>query len=241
MYKAKWQQLLSQHTSAQSTVERLQRDVQHLQESHADLQQVNRSLESRLLGQRPTTTSHSPDRGMGAAASRPVGRSYDNVVNSPGGLHHGAAQSPKFEHLPAGRSVAEQGSSWGSTSSLDRVLAEHRGRVAAGPGQAFEHSAGILSTEEADSETQEGCLSSEEIMARLTRSPPDARDAAGNLSSFMPDLCCRYNMTLEIGQTYRCLKPCIPLCVRHVLKYTISQHSSMGYCCTCWQVRSTVS
>ena len=241
VYKAKWQQLLSQHTSAQSTIERLQRDVQHLQDSHADLQQVNRSLESRLLGHRPTTASHSPDRGTGAAASRPVGRSYDMAVNSHGGLHHGAAQSPYPEHLPVGRSGAEQSSSWGSTSNLDRVLAEHRGRVAAGPGQAFEHSAMSLSAEEADSETQEGCLSSEEIMARLTRSPPDARDAAGNLSLCKPDLSCGYHTTPKTGQTYRRLKPCVPLCVRHVLKFITSQHSSMGCCCPCQQVCGTVS
>jgi hypothetical protein len=195
VYKAKWQQLLSQHTSYQSTVERLQRDLQQLQASHADLQQAKRSLESRLLGHRPTTADHSHDRGSHTTSSRPArqpqadawadpaGQSHRAAWSSPAGAAgNRAAQKPYPEELLSGRTAAEQSGNWSGTSNLDRVLAEHQGRLSPGAGQAFEHSELPLSTEEADSESRsqlDGCVSSEEIMARLTKSPAAARGGTG--------------------------------------------------------------
>ncbi len=202
MYKAKWQQLLSQHTSVQSTVERLQRDLQQLQESHADLQQVNRALESRLLGHSPTTAATSPGRGKWAGPTSPGRQPQGNAGSSPARQpYRGAADrqgyynpagaagnQPCPEHLTSGRTATDQRGGWNSTSNLDRVLAEHKGRVSPGHGQAFEHSEMTLSTEEADSETQpplDNCVSSEDIMARLTRSPPSTRGATGAIRFIM--------------------------------------------------------
>ena len=200
MYKAKWQQLLTQHTSSQSTVERLQRDLQQLQASHADLQQVKRSLESRLLGHRPTTADHSHDRGSQATSSRPARQPHADAWADPAGQSHRAAwsspagaagnraaQKPYPQDVMTGRTT-EQSSNWSGTGDLDRVLAEHRGRLLPGAGQAFEHSELPLSTEEADSETRsqvDGCVSSEEIMARLTKSPAAARGGTGAAQSSM--------------------------------------------------------
>ncbi len=217
MYKAKWQQLLSQHTSSQSTVERLQRDLQQLQASYADLQQVKRSLESRLLGQRPTTADrghslesrllghrpttadHSHDRGSQATSSRPARQPHADAWAHPAGQSHRAAwsspagaagnraaQKPYSEDALTSRTAAEQSSNWSGTSDLDRVLAEHRGRLSPGAGQAFEHSELPLSNEEGESEGRsqlDGCVSSEEIMARLTKSPVAARSGTGAAQS----------------------------------------------------------
>ncbi|DBA72756.1 TPA: hypothetical protein ACH3X2_010149 [Trebouxia sp. C0005] len=195
VYKAKWQQLLSQHTSSQSTVERLQKELQQLQASHADLQQVKRSLESRLLGHRPTTADHSHDRGSQVTSSRPARQPHADAWADPAGQKHRAAwsspagaagnraaQKPYPEDLSIGRTAAEQSSNWSGTSDLDRVLAEHQGRLSPGAGQAFEHSELPLSTEEAESESRsqlDGGVSSEEIMARLTKSPAAARFGKG--------------------------------------------------------------
>lgn len=167
MYKAKWQELLSKHTSAQSATERLQTDLQQLQQSYADLQKVNHALESRLLGH------HSPTAG----ASPPTGNAVHNGPArrpdySPSGAAANRAQQTEYnEGIRAG---AENVHSWSSTNNLDRVLAEHRGRVSPGHGQAFEHSKRPMDAGEADLLSQfqlDGCLSSEDIMARLTRSP----------------------------------------------------------------------
>lgn len=201
MYKAKWQQLLSQHTSSQSTVERLQKELQQLQASHADLQQVKRSLESRLLGHRPTTADHSHDRGSQVTSSRPARQPHADAWADPAGQKHRAAwsspagaagnraaQKPYPEDLSIGRTAAEQSSNWSGTSDLDRVLAEHQGRLSPGAGQAFEHSELPLSTEEAESESRsqlDGGVSSEEIMARLTKSPAAARFGKGAAQSSM--------------------------------------------------------
>ncbi len=199
MYKAKWQQLLSQHTSSQSTVERLQRELQQLQASYADLQQVKRSLESRLLGHRPTTADHSHDRGSQATSSRPARQPHADAWAHPAGQSHRAAwsspagaagnraaQKPYSEDVLTSRTAAEQSSNWSGTSDLDRVLAEHRGRLSPGAGQAFEHSELPLSNEEGESDGRsqlDGCVSSEEIMARLTKSPVAARSGTGAAQS----------------------------------------------------------
>ncbi|DBB04616.1 TPA: hypothetical protein ACH3X1_012686 [Trebouxia sp. C0004] len=196
LYRAKWQQLLSQNTSSQSTVERLQRELQQQQASHADLQQVKRSLESRLLGHRPTTADHSHDRGSQATSSRPTRQPHADSWADPAGQKHRAAwsspagaagnraaQKPYPEDLSIGRTAAEQSSNWSGISDLDRVLAEHPGRLSPGRGQAFEHGELPLSTEEADSESRsqaDGCASSEEIMARLNKSPAAARGGTGS-------------------------------------------------------------
>ena len=161
VYKAKWQELLSKHTSAHSATERLQKDVQQLQASYADLQQVNHALERRLLGHRsPTAGSHSTTAGhySTTAGHQP---DYSNAYSSPARQLY-------------------------STSDLDRVLAEHRGRSSPGHGQAFEHSEVTLSPEEADSGAQTqlaGRVSSEDIMARLTRSPDGATGIMSTSSS----------------------------------------------------------
>lgn len=175
MYKAKWQQLLSQHTSARSATDRFQRDLQQLQQSHADLQQVNHALESRLLRLGPATATNSPYQGPGAVASSPGMQSHgahkgkgDKFMTKP---HRSAGNSPPAEHN-SGRS---------STSNLDRVLAEHRGRLLPGHGQAFEHSEITAATAEGDSAPRlDSCLSSEDIMARLTKSPPGESTGAAH-------------------------------------------------------------
>lgn len=191
--------MLTQHTSSQSTVERLQRDLQQLQASYADLQQVKRSLESRLLGHRPTA-DHSHDRGSQATSSRPARQPHADAWADPAGQSHRAAwsspagaagnraaQKPYPQDVMTGR-TAEQSSNCSGTSDLDRVLEEHRGRLLPGAGQAFEHSELPLNTEEADSESRsqvDGCVSSEEIMARLTKSPAAARGDTGAAQSSM--------------------------------------------------------
>ena len=167
VYKAKWQELLSKHTSAHSATERLQKDLQQLQASYADLQQVNHALERRLLGHHPPTAGHQPD--------------YDYAYNSPArqlrsSPHRANANRAGHTGHEAG-DRAEGMSPWDGTSNLDRVLAEHRGRSSPGRGQAFEHSDVALSVEQAGSGAQTqlvGCVNSEDIMARLTRSQDGA-------------------------------------------------------------------
>ena len=178
VYKAKWQELLSKHTSAHSATERLQKDLQQLQASYADLQQVNHALERRLLGHHcpiagspSTTAEHYPT----SAGDQP------DAYSSPARQLY--SSPPRATATRAGHTGREAGyraegmSSWGSTSDLDRVLAEHRGRSSPGRGQAFEHSEVTLSPEENDVGAHSqlaGCVSSEDIMARLTRSPDGA-------------------------------------------------------------------
>lgn len=181
MYKAKWQELLSKHTSAHSATERLQKDFQHLQASYADLQQVNHALERRLLGHHsPTAGPHSTTAGHypTIAGHQP---DYDNAYNSPARQRYSsppratANRAGHTSHVAGDR--AEGMSPWDSTSDLDRVLTEHRGRSLPGQEQAFEYSGMALSAEEDDlgAQTQlAGCVSSEGIMARLTRSPDGA-------------------------------------------------------------------
>lgn len=167
VFKAKWQELLSKHTSAHSATERLQKDLQQLQASYANLQRVNHALERRFLGHHSPTAGHQP-------ASNPV---FSSSARQP------YTSPPRADANRAGQTGREAGGSpWGSTSDLDRVLAEHRGRTSPGHGQAFEHSEVTLGTEEAelDAETQlAGCVSSKDIMARLTRSPDGASGVSG--------------------------------------------------------------
>ena len=168
MYKAKWQELLSKHTSAHSATERLQRDLQQLQASFADLQQVNHALEHRLLGHHSPTAG--PHRDSTPAFSSPARQLYCSPPR--------AAANPRAgPTVHESEAKAEGMSHWGSTSDLDRVLAEHRGRSSPGHGHAFDHSEETLNTEETDygAQTQlASCVSSEDIMARLTRSPDGA-------------------------------------------------------------------
>ena len=190
VYKAKWQELLSKHTSAHSATERLQNDLHQLQASYADLQRVSQALERRLLGHQshtagpttaghyPTTAGHQPDHNP--AYSSPARQLY----SSPPGA--AANRAGHTGHEAGDR--AEGMSPWGSTSNLDRVLAEHRGRSSPGHGQAFEHSEVTLSAEEADAGHQTqlaGCVSYGDIMARLTRSP----DGATGIRSKVRFLC----------------------------------------------------
>ena len=175
VYKAKWQELLSKHTSAHSATERLQKDLQQLQASYANLQQVNHALERRLLGHHSPTAGHHCTTAEHSSAPAGHQPACNPAFSSPA---RQAYTSPlRAAANRAGQAGHEAGSPWGSTSDLDRVLAEHRGRTSPGHGQAFEHSEVTLGTEEAelDAETQlASCVSSEDIMARLTRSPDGA-------------------------------------------------------------------
>ena len=167
VYKAKWQELLSKHTSAQSATERLQKDLQQLQQSYADLQKVNHALESRLLGHHSPTAGDSPPKGN-SVCNGPARQSY---YSSPGAAANRAQQTEYKEDI---RAWAEDVHSWSSTNNLDRVLAEHRGRASPGHEQAFEHAERPVDATEADSRSRaqlHGGVSSEDIMARLTRSP----------------------------------------------------------------------
>lgn len=174
VYKAKWQELLSKHTSAHSATERLQKDLQQLQASYADVQQVNHALERRLLGHHsttagyyPTTAGHQPDHNP----------AYSSPARQPQCSPPGAAANRAGHTGHEAGDRAEDMSPLGSTSDLDRILAEHRGRSSPSHGQAFEDGDVKLSAEGADLGPQTqlaGCVRYEDIMARLTRSPDDA-------------------------------------------------------------------
>lgn len=199
-YKTKWQHLLSQHTSAHTTIERLQRDVQQQSHAYADLQKVNNALEGRLLGHSsaPPATAAAPAYGqaqtarhssfLAATASRSAGSSPDSqgntwqpqpvrdspIRNSP----YGSVQAAARQHdmgCPGSPAVenATRGGNWNdSTSRLDSLLAEHQQRLSPGHSPAAQQS-----TAQADAASvalSRTGLSSEEIMARLTRSPEHA-------------------------------------------------------------------
>ena len=177
MYKAKWQELLSKHTSAHTTTERLQKDLQQLQQSYADLQRVNHALESRLLGHHSPTAGQSPAKGNSPVYGSPVRQPY----NSFGRLDADTAGQISYE-LDAQQRTGQD--CWRGTRNLDRVLAELKGRASSGLGQAFDHSDMTAEDLESDALTQlSGGVSSEDIMARLTRSP---EGAAGTLHAIVP-------------------------------------------------------
>lgn len=185
MYKAKWQELLSKHTSAHSATERLQKDLQQLQASYTNLQQVNHALERRLLGHHSPTAGHhctTAEHDPTPAGHQPAG---SPAFSSP--ARQAYTSPPRAATDRVGQAGHETGASpWGSTSDLDRVLAEHRGRSSPGHGQAFEHRMGTQEAE-LDAKTQlASCVSSEDIMTRLTRSPDGA---AGILPARASPLC----------------------------------------------------
>lgn len=180
MYKAKWQQLLSKHTSAHSATERLQKDLQQLQASYADLQKVNHALERRLLGQHSPTADH---RSSTAGCHFDSTRAYSSPARQLYCSPPKASADLGAVTNRAGQMEQEAGSTAGgmgylsSTNDLDRLLAEHRGRSSPVHGQAFEHSEVTPRTEEADSGAQTrqaSYVGSDDIMARLMRSPDGA-------------------------------------------------------------------
>lgn len=209
-YKTKWQQLLSQHTSAYTTIERLQRDVQQQSHAYADLQKVNNALEGRLLGHSsaPPATAAALAYGqaqtarhssfLAGTASRSGGSSPDSqgdtwqpqpvrdspIRNSP----YSSVQAAARQHdmgCPGSPAVdnATRGGNWNdSTSHLDSLLAEHQQRLSPGYSPAAQQSTAHRSTAQQSTAQADAAsvgmsragLSSEEIMARLTRSPEHA-------------------------------------------------------------------
>ena len=210
VYKAKWQQLLSQHTSASSTVERLQRDLHQLQQSHANLLQVNHALESRLLGHSAATAANSPLLGNVASARSPSrqpcetggNQSHDEAYYIPVG-QRAAKHAFSPEHVPAGRGPSERKLSWSSTGNLDRALAEHKDRVAPTHQEALEHSAMTLTTEQGNKlapPQHSSWLNSEGIMARLTRQSLEAATDTG--ATHLPPSCIH---VARESQSVRCV------------------------------------
>lgn len=191
VYKAKWQELLSKHTSAHSATERLQKDLQQLQTSYADLQEVNHALEHRLLGHHSPTAEHHAATaghqfGSTQALSNPARQLYYSPPRAAANLGAAANRAGQGEQEVGRR--AEGISRLGSISDLDQLLAEHKGRSSPAHGHAFEHSEVTLSSEgvsSAGAQTQlAGCVSSEDIMARLTRSPGGATGGLLHLPRF---------------------------------------------------------
>ena len=200
VYKAKWQQLLSQHGSAQTAVERLQKDVDQQSHAYADLQKVNQALESRLLGHRPDPPATAampavPSRQaqqqsryeslMGTTSARDAdspdsqGRSWQPrptwaspARNSP---HADATAAVRHHDIGCPGSpdpTCTRQTDWSdSTGDLDSLLAEHQHRVSPSKWAAEQITA---PSPAAFGGTSHAGLSSEEIMARLTRSPDNA-------------------------------------------------------------------
>lgn len=189
VYKAKWQQLLGQHTSAHTTIERLQRDMQQRGQAYADLQKVNHALESRLLGHRsdPSATcpalvlysSHSPAVFATAASDssdgivpdwQPHSMRSSPVRNSPGGAGGASAHTYRATQPQVTESGPGGGpTTWGdSTTHLDSILAEQQHRASSSSPAAQQSS--VTATAACGSGGMPS-LSSNDIMARLTRSP----------------------------------------------------------------------
>ena len=200
MYKTKWQQQLSQHTSAQTTIERLQRDVQQQSHAYADLQKVNNALEGRLLGHSSATPATAAASAYGhvqtthhssflpATASRSPGSSPDSQGGSwqPQPLRNSPIRSSPYSGVPASIRQhdtgcpgspavdnAARGVNWtDSTSHLDSLLAEHQQRLSPKYCPAAQQS--TAQADIASVGVSRAGLSSEEIMARISHSPEHA-------------------------------------------------------------------
>lgn len=199
VYKSKWQQLLSQHSSSQTTVERLQRDVMQQSAAYADLQKVNRALESRLLGHRsasPTTAAvplYKPDPALHHSSH--VATTAERTVDSSNSQGHFWQRQPvpdspvrnsPYSHTRAAvrqhdtgcpgspnDTDAERLTDWNnSTSHLDSLLAAHQQTISPGKSPAAQQ--GTAQAAAIPAGTSRAKLSSEDIMSRLTRSPEHA-------------------------------------------------------------------
>ena len=209
MYKAKWQQLLSEHSSSQSASQRLQRDLQQLQGSYADLQEANRALESRLLGYHSTVAASSPYEGSPGRAPSHQQQPHQayGSVNSEGHISRVAGNSPVQQpypehlpsgrtgtepsrpapksypkHLPPGRPGDEMRAGWNGSGDLDRVLADHQKQVYGACGQAIDQSERYLRADQTGLQSHSmraQTVGSDAIMDRLTGSAAGAASSTG--------------------------------------------------------------
>lgn len=181
-------------------MERLQKDVAQQSHAYADLQKVNQALESRLLGHRPDPPATAAVPAVPSRQAQQQSR-YESLMGTTSGRDADspdsqgrswqprptwaspARNSPHADAIAAVRhhdtgcpgspdpSYTRQSDWSDSTGHLDSLLAEHQHRVSPSKWAAAQTAAPSPAAFGGISHAE---LSSEEIMARLTRSPDNA-------------------------------------------------------------------